>query len=195
MYDLLVDGRLADQAYVTGGNTLTIDMTTGTAQNQPGPPGTLRFTGLPDRVKDVEICSISHGSDPQAPTSDSMSGVSTMAHDPGAPPHLASPALLRLVRLRTRRRPARRVRRRCAAPSRASRCWSGVLVFIDEVGRFDHLIPIGTPDKAAREPGSLPVVPWSHAARARAELPDNGHSGLYPDAVRGGSPARQRRAL
>ncbi|WP_371778541.1 GDSL-type esterase/lipase family protein [Streptosporangium subroseum] len=55
VYDLLVDGRLAGQASVTGGNTLTIDMTTGTTEHRPGPAGTLRFTGLPDRVKDVEI--------------------------------------------------------------------------------------------------------------------------------------------
>ncbi|MDF3287906.1 GDSL-type esterase/lipase family protein [Streptomyces silvisoli] len=55
VYDLLVDGRLAGQASVTGGNTLTIDMATGTAEHQPGPPGTLRFTGLPDGVKDIEI--------------------------------------------------------------------------------------------------------------------------------------------
>jgi hypothetical protein len=55
VYDLLVDGRLAGQASVTGGNTLTIDMTTGTAEIQPGPAGSLRFTGLPDGVKNVEI--------------------------------------------------------------------------------------------------------------------------------------------
>jgi len=55
VYDLLVDGRLAGQASVTGGNTLTIDLTTGTAESRPGPVGTLRFTGLPDRDKDVEI--------------------------------------------------------------------------------------------------------------------------------------------
>ena len=55
VYDLLVDGRPTGQAGVTGGNTLTIDMTTGNAEHQPGPPGTLRFTGLPDDVKDVEI--------------------------------------------------------------------------------------------------------------------------------------------
>lgn len=55
VYDLLVDGRLTDQAGATGGNTLTIDLTTGTAENQPGPACTLRFTDLPDRVKDVEI--------------------------------------------------------------------------------------------------------------------------------------------
>lgn len=55
VYDLLVDGHLTGQAGVTGGNTLVIDMTTGTAEHQPGPVGTLRFTGLPDRVKDVEV--------------------------------------------------------------------------------------------------------------------------------------------
>ncbi|MER7399321.1 GDSL-type esterase/lipase family protein [Streptomyces sp. NPDC000151] len=64
VYDLLVDGRLADRGSVTGGNTLTIDMTTGSATTEPGPVGTLRFTDLPgpsdpsspsDRVKDVEI--------------------------------------------------------------------------------------------------------------------------------------------
>jgi lysophospholipase L1-like esterase len=55
VYDLLVDGRLAGQAGVTGGNTLTIDMTTGSATTQPGPVGTLRFTDLPDGAKDVEI--------------------------------------------------------------------------------------------------------------------------------------------
>ncbi|MCW2888583.1 MAG: hypothetical protein JWL58_5445 [Streptosporangiaceae bacterium] len=55
VYDLLADGRLAGQASVTGGNTLVVDMTTGTAENQPGPAGTLRFTALPDGVKDVEI--------------------------------------------------------------------------------------------------------------------------------------------
>ncbi|ELP62495.1 GDSL-type esterase/lipase family protein [Streptomyces turgidiscabies] len=56
MYDLLVDGRLAAQSTVTGGgNTLTIDLTAGTTTHEPGPPGTLRFTGLPDHLKTVEI--------------------------------------------------------------------------------------------------------------------------------------------
>ncbi|MEU1625588.1 GDSL-type esterase/lipase family protein [Streptomyces sp. NPDC020096] len=55
VYDLLVDGRLTGQASVTGGNILTIDMTTWTAENQPGRAGTLHFTGLPDGIKDVEI--------------------------------------------------------------------------------------------------------------------------------------------
>ncbi|MGW7368056.1 GDSL-type esterase/lipase family protein [Streptomyces sp. NPDC054841] len=55
VYDLLVDGRLAGQASVTGGNVLLVDMTTGSAETRPGPVGTVRFTGLPDRVKDMEI--------------------------------------------------------------------------------------------------------------------------------------------
>ncbi|MBL1100281.1 GDSL-type esterase/lipase family protein [Streptomyces coffeae] len=55
VYDLLVDGRLTARASVTGGNTLTLDMATGTATHQPGASGTLRFTGLPDGVKNVEI--------------------------------------------------------------------------------------------------------------------------------------------
>ncbi|MDG4862647.1 SGNH/GDSL hydrolase family protein [Streptomyces sp. T-3] len=55
VYDLLVDGRLAGRAGVTGGNVLMVDMTTGTAETRPGPVGTVRFTGLPDREKDVEI--------------------------------------------------------------------------------------------------------------------------------------------
>ncbi|MFJ4897620.1 MULTISPECIES: GDSL-type esterase/lipase family protein [unclassified Streptomyces] len=55
VYDLLVDGRLAGQGSVTGGNVLLVDMTAGTAQTQPGPVGTVRFAGLAEGVKDVEI--------------------------------------------------------------------------------------------------------------------------------------------
>uniref|UniRef100_A0AAU2A9I6 GDSL-type esterase/lipase family protein n=1 Tax=Streptomyces sp. NBC_00093 TaxID=2975649 RepID=A0AAU2A9I6_9ACTN len=55
VYDLLVDGRQAGHGSVTGGNTLTIDMAAGTAEHRPGTPGTLRFTGLPDTMKTVEI--------------------------------------------------------------------------------------------------------------------------------------------
>ncbi|MEU9160945.1 GDSL-type esterase/lipase family protein [Streptomyces sp. NPDC048424] len=55
VYDLLVDGQAAGQACVTGGNLLTVDMATGSAETRSGPVGTVRFAGLPDRVKDVEI--------------------------------------------------------------------------------------------------------------------------------------------
>ncbi|MFJ8545797.1 GDSL-type esterase/lipase family protein [Streptomyces sp. NPDC093586] len=56
VYDLLVDGRLAAQATVTGGNVRTVvDLVTQTAELSEGPPGTARFTGLPARDKDVEI--------------------------------------------------------------------------------------------------------------------------------------------
>jgi hypothetical protein len=55
VYDLLIDGHLTRQASVTGGDTVTIDMASGTTQRRSGQPGTVRFTGLPDRVKDLEI--------------------------------------------------------------------------------------------------------------------------------------------
>ncbi|UFQ19680.1 MULTISPECIES: GDSL-type esterase/lipase family protein [Streptomyces] len=55
VYDLLVDGALTRQAGVHGGNVLMMDMTTGTTETVPGPVGTVRFAGLPGRVKDVEI--------------------------------------------------------------------------------------------------------------------------------------------
>ncbi|GAB3209642.1 GDSL-like Lipase/Acylhydrolase family protein [Marinactinospora thermotolerans DSM 45154] len=55
VYDLVIDGRLSDQAVVDGGNTLSIDMVTGSVEKRPGPAGTVRFAGLPDRVKDVEV--------------------------------------------------------------------------------------------------------------------------------------------
>jgi lysophospholipase L1-like esterase len=55
VYDLFVDGHLTDQATATGGNTLTVDLATGAVDHRPGPVATLRFTGLPDHAKDVEI--------------------------------------------------------------------------------------------------------------------------------------------
>ncbi|MFI2508839.1 GDSL-type esterase/lipase family protein [Streptomyces sp. NPDC018972] len=54
-YDLLVDGRPAGRATASGGNTLTIDMSTGTAEHDTGPADTLRFTDLPGRDKTVEV--------------------------------------------------------------------------------------------------------------------------------------------
>ncbi|MGW1223147.1 SGNH/GDSL hydrolase family protein [Streptomyces californicus] len=55
VYELLVDGRLAGRATAAGGDTLTIDMAAGTAESLPGPAETLRFTGLPEGEKDVEL--------------------------------------------------------------------------------------------------------------------------------------------
>ncbi|MFJ6798361.1 GDSL-type esterase/lipase family protein [Streptomyces sp. NPDC091268] len=55
VYDLLVDGRLADRATVSGGNLHTIDMATWSATTTPGPAGTARFARLPAGVKDIEI--------------------------------------------------------------------------------------------------------------------------------------------
>ncbi|MEG3627520.1 GDSL-type esterase/lipase family protein [Streptomyces poriticola] len=55
VYELLVGGRPHGRATASGGHTLTVDLSTGAAEHRTGPPGTLRFTGLPDRDKDVEI--------------------------------------------------------------------------------------------------------------------------------------------
>ncbi|WBM80994.1 lipase [Cryobacterium breve] len=55
VYELLVDGRLAGQAVATTGITVTVDMATGATTNHLGPVSTLRFTGLPDHLKTIEI--------------------------------------------------------------------------------------------------------------------------------------------
>ncbi|MEU2539951.1 SGNH/GDSL hydrolase family protein [Streptomyces iakyrus] len=55
LYDLLVDGVPAGQASGTGGNVLTVDLATWAGEVAYGPVGTVRFTGLPARDKDVEI--------------------------------------------------------------------------------------------------------------------------------------------
>ncbi|MFD8415967.1 SGNH/GDSL hydrolase family protein [Streptomyces sp. NPDC059650] len=55
VYDLLVDGRLTAQGSADGGNTLAVDMTDWSTEYRPGPPATVRFTGLPTGAKDVEI--------------------------------------------------------------------------------------------------------------------------------------------
>lgn len=55
LYDLLVDGEPAGQAPGTGGNVLDVDLTTGAVEHRAGEVGTVRFVGLADREKDVEI--------------------------------------------------------------------------------------------------------------------------------------------
>ena len=55
MVDLLVDGRLTQQVATTGGDVVRIDPATGHTESQRGSVGTVRFTGLPARDKDVEI--------------------------------------------------------------------------------------------------------------------------------------------
>ncbi|RPF29857.1 GDSL-like lipase/acylhydrolase family protein [Streptomyces sp. Ag109_G2-6] len=55
VYELLVDGRPAGRATAAGGDTLTIDPATGGVEHLSGPAATLRFAGLPGRMKDVEI--------------------------------------------------------------------------------------------------------------------------------------------
>ncbi|MGZ4438392.1 MAG: GDSL-type esterase/lipase family protein [Nocardioidaceae bacterium] len=55
VYDLLVDGRLVQQAVVSEGDVRTIDMAAGTTLVEPGPVGSLAFGDLPAGVKRVEI--------------------------------------------------------------------------------------------------------------------------------------------
>ncbi|MFG3657055.1 GDSL-type esterase/lipase family protein [Streptomyces sp. NPDC047706] len=55
VYDLLVDGRPAGQATAPGGNLVTTDMATGATALRSGEPGTVRFGGLPEGDKTVEI--------------------------------------------------------------------------------------------------------------------------------------------
>ncbi|WP_371627646.1 GDSL-type esterase/lipase family protein [Streptomyces sp. NBC_01116] len=55
VYELLVDGRPTARASARDGDTLTVDLASMTSRTRPGPVETLRFTGLPDEEKDVEI--------------------------------------------------------------------------------------------------------------------------------------------
>ncbi|MGC0421039.1 GDSL-type esterase/lipase family protein [Embleya sp. AB8] len=55
VYDLLVDGRPVGHGRVAGGNVCVVDMATGAVETRPGPVGTVRFDGLGDRAKHVEI--------------------------------------------------------------------------------------------------------------------------------------------
>ncbi|CAM5678790.1 GDSL-type esterase/lipase family protein [Streptomyces hirsutus] len=55
VYDLLIDGEPAGRTHAPDGNVMLMDMATGSAELRPGPVGTVRFTGLPDRDKRVEI--------------------------------------------------------------------------------------------------------------------------------------------
>lgn len=55
IYDLRVDGGLTAQGTVGEGDVLRIDVSTGTFTPVRGEPGTVRFEGLEERVKDVRI--------------------------------------------------------------------------------------------------------------------------------------------
>lgn len=55
VYDLVVDGVLAGQASLAEGNALITDLATWTSRLEPGPAGTVRFTGLAGGAKDVEL--------------------------------------------------------------------------------------------------------------------------------------------
>ncbi|QGK71819.1 lipase [Allosaccharopolyspora coralli] len=54
-YDLVVDGELVTRVTSTGGTTMIVDMATGEVETQPGEVTTVRFAGLAEREKRVEI--------------------------------------------------------------------------------------------------------------------------------------------
>ncbi len=55
LYDVLVDGTLAGQGSVDGGDHLVLDMGTGRVDHRRGEPGTVRVDGLPAHDKVVEV--------------------------------------------------------------------------------------------------------------------------------------------
>jgi hypothetical protein len=55
IYDLVVDGVLAAQASIDGGNIMTINLATGAMVTAPGAPGTVRFSGLAAGAKDIAL--------------------------------------------------------------------------------------------------------------------------------------------
>jgi len=55
LYDLIVDGQLVAQQSVTGGKLMTVDMSAGSMKMDTGPAGTVRFDGLPNYEKRIEI--------------------------------------------------------------------------------------------------------------------------------------------
>ncbi|MDR5784836.1 SGNH/GDSL hydrolase family protein [Caballeronia sp. LZ065] len=55
LYDLIVDGRLAQQLRAKGGDTVAVDAATNTPSVQSDGPVTLAFSGLPERNKRIEI--------------------------------------------------------------------------------------------------------------------------------------------
>ena len=92
-------------------------MTTGAAETQPGPVGTVRFAGLPDRAKDVEIW-LPHNEITELVALRTDAPVEPVP-DRGAP-GVAAPRQLDQPRLR-RREPHARPGRRWPPPSAA---WS-----------------------------------------------------------------------
>ena len=54
-YDLVVDGAVVASQHSTGGDVTTVDLATGAATRVEGPVGTVRFAGLPDGLKRLEV--------------------------------------------------------------------------------------------------------------------------------------------
>jgi hypothetical protein len=54
-YELLVDGALTGRASVPAGKVRTTDLRTGSVTTAPGPAGTVRFTGLAEGTKELQL--------------------------------------------------------------------------------------------------------------------------------------------
>ncbi len=55
VYDLVVDGQLTAQATADGGDQMTVDVASGTAEVAPGSPAVVTFSGLADEDKQIEL--------------------------------------------------------------------------------------------------------------------------------------------
>lgn len=55
VYDLVGDGHLLARTTAKGGDSLTVDISTGAAEHRTGDPVTLRFDALPAGEKDIEV--------------------------------------------------------------------------------------------------------------------------------------------
>lgn len=55
VYDLCVDGALFAQASVRGGDAVTVDMATGQARSESTPAEPIRFDGLPEGIKRIDL--------------------------------------------------------------------------------------------------------------------------------------------
>ncbi len=55
VYELVVDGQVLGGGSIPGGDVLTVEMMSGRSEHIAGEPGRVRWSGLPDAAKDVEI--------------------------------------------------------------------------------------------------------------------------------------------
>ena len=138
VYDLLVDGELVGRSDLApAANVVALDLATGGAETRPGPVGTVRFTGLPARDKDVEIW-LPHNEITElvalrtdapveaVPPGGRRCGCTTAARSARAPTRRARrttwPALAAAARRRRSGQPRASAAARCSTRSSRARC-------------------------------------------------------------------------